>query len=52
MIHLFETRIQEKNLELVKKYDPPKLRQPFNLDARRLAGFDEAELEALQAQAT
>jgi len=38
--------------ELVKKYEPPKLRQPFNLEARRLAGFDEAELEALQAQAS
>jgi uncharacterized ferritin-like protein (DUF455 family) len=36
--------------ELVKRYDPPKLRQPFNLEARRLAGFDEAELEALQSQ--
>jgi uncharacterized ferritin-like protein (DUF455 family) len=36
--------------ELVKRYDPPKLRQPFNLEARRLAGFDEVELEALQAQ--
>ncbi len=35
---------------LVKKYDPPKLRRPFNLEARRLAGFDEAELQALQAQ--
>jgi uncharacterized ferritin-like protein (DUF455 family) len=37
--------------ELVQKYQPPKLRQPFNLQARRLAGFDEVELEALKAQA-
>ena len=36
--------------ELVKEYDPPKLRRPFNLEARRLAGFDEIELQALQAQ--
>jgi uncharacterized ferritin-like protein (DUF455 family) len=34
---------------LVEKYQPPKLRQPFNLEARRLAGFDDAELQALQA---
>jgi uncharacterized ferritin-like protein (DUF455 family) len=34
--------------QLVKKYAPPKLRQPFNLEARRLAGFTEQELEALQ----
>ena len=35
---------------LVQKYEPPKLRRPFNLEARRLAGFDEVELQALQAQ--
>lgn len=33
--------------ELLKAYDPPKLQRPFNLDARRLAGFDEIELQAL-----
>lgn len=34
--------------ELASKYQAPKLRAPFNLDARRAAGFDEAELAALQ----
>ena len=38
--------------ELVKEYEPPKLRRPFNLEARRLAGFDEVELQALQTQTT
>lgn len=33
--------------DLVKKYDAPKLRPPFNMEARRLAGFDEIELLAL-----
>jgi len=37
--------------ELVQTYAPPKLRQPFNLAARRLAGFDERELAALAVQA-
>lgn len=37
--------------KLVEEYEPPKLRRPFNLEARRLAGFDEIELQALQAQA-
>jgi uncharacterized ferritin-like protein (DUF455 family) len=32
---------------LVRQYKAPELKGPFNLDARRLAGFDEAELEAL-----
>ncbi|MBV8123430.1 MAG: ferritin-like domain-containing protein [Burkholderiaceae bacterium] len=32
---------------LVKQYDAPKLRAPFNLEARRAAGFTEAELQAL-----
>lgn len=35
--------------ELAARYDAPRLRGPFNLDARRAAGFDEAELAALQA---
>lgn len=34
--------------DLVKTYDAPKLRAPFNMEARRAAGFDEAELLALQ----
>jgi len=33
--------------ELTKKYDAPKLLPPFNLEARRLAGFEEAELRQL-----
>ncbi|PVE06012.1 ferritin-like domain-containing protein [Limnohabitans sp. Rim28] len=33
--------------ELMAQYDAPKLRPPFNLAARRLAGFEEAELDAL-----
>lgn len=34
--------------ELAARYGAPRLRGPFNLDARRQAGFDEAELQALQ----
>lgn len=34
--------------ELVVKYEAPKLKRPFNLDARRAAGFSDAELSALQ----
>lgn len=33
--------------DLARKYGAPKLRGPFNLEARRAAGFDEAELSAL-----
>jgi uncharacterized ferritin-like protein (DUF455 family) len=33
--------------ELVLQYKAPQLRGPFNLDARRAAGFTEAELDAL-----
>jgi uncharacterized ferritin-like protein (DUF455 family) len=33
--------------ELATKYQAPRLRAPFNLEARRAAGFDEAELAAL-----
>ncbi len=33
--------------ELIAQYDAPKLRPPFNMAARRLAGFEEAELAAL-----
>ena len=32
---------------LAQKYGAPRLKGPFNLDARRAAGFDEAELAAL-----
>jgi uncharacterized ferritin-like protein (DUF455 family) len=35
--------------QLVAKYAAPRLRRPFNLAARRAAGFSEAELAALQA---
>ena len=34
--------------DLVRQYDAPAQRGPFNLTARRAAGFDEAELLALQ----
>lgn len=33
--------------ELAVRYGAPRLRGPFNLEARRAAGFDEAELQAL-----
>jgi uncharacterized ferritin-like protein (DUF455 family) len=33
--------------ELAARYQAPRLRAPFNLDARRAAGFDEEELAAL-----
>lgn len=33
--------------ELAKRYGAPRLRGPFNLEARRSAGFSEAELAAL-----
>jgi uncharacterized ferritin-like protein (DUF455 family) len=35
--------------QLAQSYDAPRLRGPFNLAARRAAGFDERELAALQA---
>ncbi|WP_332610531.1 ferritin-like domain-containing protein [Achromobacter sp. ESBL13] len=35
--------------DLAQRYDAPRLRGPFNLEARRAAGFDDAELAALQA---
>jgi uncharacterized ferritin-like protein (DUF455 family) len=34
---------------LAKRYNAPKLRGPLNLDARRLAGFDDAEIELMAA---
>ena len=33
--------------ELIGQYEAPKLRPPFNMAARRLAGFEESELDAL-----
>lgn len=36
--------------ELTVKYEAPKLKRPFNLDARREAGFSDAELIALQSE--
>jgi len=37
--------------ELVVTYQAPRLRAPFNYEARRAAGFSEAELDALAAAA-
>ncbi len=37
--------------QLAERYRAPKLRGPFNLDARRAAGFDEDELAWLEASA-
>jgi uncharacterized ferritin-like protein (DUF455 family) len=33
---------------LARRYDAPRLQPPFNEDARRLAGFSEAELAAMR----
>jgi uncharacterized ferritin-like protein (DUF455 family) len=33
--------------QLIQQYDAPKLKSPYNLEARRLAGFDEEELNYL-----
>lgn len=38
--------------DMAERYRAPKLRGPFNLDARRQAGFDERELAALNTLAT
>jgi uncharacterized ferritin-like protein (DUF455 family) len=35
--------------ELITQYDAPKLKSPYNLEARRLAGFDDEELNYLAA---
>lgn len=37
-------------LDLAARYHAPRMRGPFNVEARRSAGFDEAELDALIAQ--
>lgn len=54
--HWYNTLCAERQLEpiacyaqLAKQYDAPRLRGPFNLPARRAAGFNEAELAALLA---
>ncbi|MCI3205694.1 MULTISPECIES: ferritin-like domain-containing protein [Pandoraea] len=39
----------ETYARLATQYGAPRLRGPFNLEARRAAGFDDAELAALQA---
>ncbi|MEK2602205.1 ferritin-like domain-containing protein [Burkholderia arboris] len=36
--------------QLAEQYQAPRLRGPFNFDARRDAGFEQAELDALAAQ--
>ncbi len=36
--------------QLAEQYHAPRLRGPFNFDARRSAGFDTAELDELAAQ--
>jgi uncharacterized ferritin-like protein (DUF455 family) len=33
--------------QLIQQYDAPKLKSPYNLEARRLAGFDDEELNYL-----
>ena len=54
--HWYRTLCEQRGLdavvtyaELADKYKAPRLRGPFNLEARRAAGFDEVELAALQA---
>jgi len=55
--HWFRHLCRERGLdphaawrELAVRYRAPRLRGPFNFDARRAAGFDDAELDALVAQ--
>ena len=54
--HWYRHVCQERGLDpvttyddLAKRYHAPRLRGPFNLEARRLAGFSEMELTRLQA---
>jgi uncharacterized ferritin-like protein (DUF455 family) len=35
--------------DLIQQYDAPKLKSPYNLEARRLAGFEDEELRYLAA---
>ena len=51
----FNYLCQQRNIDPIQTYEQlatqyraPKLRAPFNLEARRQAGFTEAELTALQ----
>lgn len=53
--YLCETRAldpHETYLRLARQYRAPKLRGPFNFEARRDAGFDEDELAALTSAAS
>ena len=56
--HWYRYLCEQRGLEpvatyarLAAAYGAPRIRGPLNLDARRRAGFDEAELAALQAAA-
>ncbi|MCG5073469.1 ferritin-like domain-containing protein [Paraburkholderia sp. RG36] len=51
--HLCEARGLDPHaawLALAAQYDAPRMRGPFNFEARRSAGFDQAELDTLAAQ--
>jgi uncharacterized ferritin-like protein (DUF455 family) len=51
--HLCEQRGLDPHaawLTLAEQYHAPRMRGPFNFEARRSAGFDEAELDTLEAQ--
>ncbi|WP_081771659.1 ferritin-like domain-containing protein [Paraburkholderia nodosa] len=51
--HLCEARDLDPHaawLALAEQYHAPRMRGPFNFEARRSAGFDEAELDTLAAQ--
>ncbi|WP_395067515.1 ferritin-like domain-containing protein [Paraburkholderia silvatlantica] len=51
--HLCEARDLDPHaawLALARQYHAPRMRGPFNFEARRSAGFDAAELDALAAQ--
>lgn len=53
--HLCDARALEPHktyARLAERYRAPRLRGPFNFDARREAGFDEDELAALAVQAS
>ena len=52
LCHARGSEPHETYARLAEQYRAPRLRGPFNFDARREAGFDEAELTALAAQAS